>query len=305
MHPKNSELLYCGVGGNDGGNLFKSTNGGISWFIPYQDSIFRNGVVVIEFDHYDASTLYVGRSWDGKLSRSNDGGVNWEYAGYTNGGSITALEFGRNSDEMYVASWWSFDYPVGIFKTTDRGITWRNLWEEFEGLANVYDVKVNSNTSENVYVGLDAGYDHVGVYVKKDNQPWEYDGLTGLIINSIAIINNSIYAATNEGLYFRELVTNIDKDEISLYETVYLLFPAYPNPFNPSTTIIYQNPELSFVTLKVYDVLGNEIATIVNEEKPAGSYEVEFDATYLTSGIYFYRLKAGDYVETKKMVLLK
>jgi len=79
----------------------------------------------------------------------------------------------------------------------------------------------------------------------------------------------------------------------------------YPNPFNPSTTIKYQIPELSFVTITVYDVLGNEIATLVNEEKPAGSYEVEFNGSDLTSGIYFYTLIAWNYSNTKKLVILK
>jgi len=83
------------------------------------------------------------------------------------------------------------------------------------------------------------------------------------------------------------------------------LIQNYPNPFNPATTIKYSIPELSFVILKVYDVLGNEIAILVNEEKPIGNYEVEFDATTLPSGIYFYRLQAGSFVETKKMVLMK
>jgi len=86
---------------------------------------------------------------------------------------------------------------------------------------------------------------------------------------------------------------------------VYLLSQNFPNPFNPTTTIKYQIPELSFVTLKVYDVLGNEIATLVNEENSNGSYEVEFNATTLPSGIYFYRLQAGSFVDTKKMVLMK
>ena len=85
----------------------------------------------------------------------------------------------------------------------------------------------------------------------------------------------------------------------------YSLLQNYPNPFNPTTTIKYQIPELSFVTIKVYDVLGNEIATLANEEKPVGSYEVEFDGSELTSGIYFYKLQAGDFIETKKMILLK
>lgn len=86
---------------------------------------------------------------------------------------------------------------------------------------------------------------------------------------------------------------------------VYSLSNNYPNPFNPTTKIKYQIPELSIVTIKVYDVLGNDIASLVNEEKFTGNYEVEFNASNLTSGIYFYQLKAGDFVETKKMVLMK
>jgi hypothetical protein len=85
----------------------------------------------------------------------------------------------------------------------------------------------------------------------------------------------------------------------------YSLSQNYPNPFNPSTVISYQLPVISSVTLKVYDILGREVATLVNEEKPAGSYEVQFDASGLTSGIYFYQLNAGQYSETKKMILLK
>ena len=79
----------------------------------------------------------------------------------------------------------------------------------------------------------------------------------------------------------------------------------YPNPFNPSTSIQYAVSSRQFVSLKVYDVLGNEVATLVNEEKPAGSYKVEFDGTDLTSGIYFYKLQARIFAETKKMILLK
>jgi hypothetical protein len=79
----------------------------------------------------------------------------------------------------------------------------------------------------------------------------------------------------------------------------------FPNPFNPTTTIKYSVPKLSFVTIKVFDVLGNGITVLVNEEKHVGNYEVEFDATKLSSGVYFYRLQAGDFVDTKKMVLLK
>ncbi len=83
------------------------------------------------------------------------------------------------------------------------------------------------------------------------------------------------------------------------------LFQNYPNPFNPTTTIRYQIPEISYVTLKVFDVLGNEIETLVNEIKSSGTYEVEFNGSQLTSGIYFCSLQAGNRVDSKMLVLLK
>jgi hypothetical protein len=79
----------------------------------------------------------------------------------------------------------------------------------------------------------------------------------------------------------------------------------YPNPFNPTTNIKFRIAELGFVSLKVYDVLGNEIATIINEEKSTGTYEVEFDGADLPSGIYFYTLSSSNFFTTKKMILLK
>ncbi len=85
----------------------------------------------------------------------------------------------------------------------------------------------------------------------------------------------------------------------------FVLEQNYPNPFNPSTHIKYAVANKQFVSIKVYDVLGNEISVLVNEEKAAGTYEVEFNASELTSGIYFYRLRVGQFVETKKMILLK
>jgi hypothetical protein len=82
-------------------------------------------------------------------------------------------------------------------------------------------------------------------------------------------------------------------------------FQNYPNPFNPTTKIRYEIPERSFVTIKVYDVLGKEIAILIDEEKPNGKYEVEFNGNGLASGIYYYRITAGDFTQTKKMILLK
>jgi hypothetical protein len=84
----------------------------------------------------------------------------------------------------------------------------------------------------------------------------------------------------------------------------YELHQNYPNPFNPSTKISWQSPVGSWQTIKVYDVLGNEVITLVDEYKEAGIYEVEFDGSELTSGIYFYKFQAGLFVETKKMAFL-
>jgi len=111
-----------------------------------------------------------------------------------------------------------------------------------------------------------------------------------------------VYANIN-GTEFGEMVTSTDdlSNEINSYN----LHQNYPNPFNPSTKIRFQIIEPGFTSLKVYDVLGNEVAELVNEELSAGEYEFEFNAVGLTSGIYFYQLKAGNYSEAKKMLLLR
>jgi hypothetical protein len=116
---------------------------------------------------------------------------------------------------------------------------------------------------------------------------------------------NTIY--TNGGLYIKliDSPTIIEGTEDENLPTEFTLDQNYPNPFNPVTTMQYSIPQRSNVILKVYDVLGNEVATLVNEEKPAGSYEVEFSAAGLSSGIYFYQLQAVNFVETKKMILLR
>ncbi|NNG27148.1 MAG: T9SS type A sorting domain-containing protein, partial [Ignavibacteriaceae bacterium] len=87
--------------------------------------------------------------------------------------------------------------------------------------------------------------------------------------------------------------------------TEFKLFQNYPNPFNPTTKIRFTISELQFTILKIYDILGSEVATLVNKEMPEGVYELEFNASSLPSGIYFYNLQAGSFIDTKKMVLLK
>jgi hypothetical protein len=108
-----------------------------------------------------------------------------------------------------------------------------------------------------------------------------------------------------EGFYkfiVENSVTNIA--EIFNPEEFYLS-QNYPNPFNPTTKIKFRIADFGFVNLIVYDILGNEVATLVNEEKSAGGYEVVFDARALPSGVYFYTLRAGSFIASKKMILLK
>ncbi|NWF50916.1 MAG: T9SS type A sorting domain-containing protein [Ignavibacteriaceae bacterium] len=112
-----------------------------------------------------------------------------------------------------------------------------------------------------------------------------------------AIENLGVYRTTSP-------ITSVE-DNRSTSLSDYSLQQNYPNPFNPSTSIQYSIGSSQFVTLKVFDVLGKEVATLVNEEKPAGSHQVTFDARELASGIYLYRLSANSFTETKKLILIK
>ena len=115
--------------------------------------------------------------------------------------------------------------------------------------------------------------------------------------------DGSSWVNNTRTLYTYVPVTAFNEDVNSVNS--YSLSNNYPNPFNPSTSIQYAISINQFVQLKVYDVLGNEVATLVMEEKLAGSYGVSFNASQLSSGVYFYRLQAGSFVETKKMSLIK
>ena len=107
---------------------------------------------------------------------------------------------------------------------------------------------------------------------------------------------------------FREggvILTDVKEDNLRSIPKSFALYQNYPNPFNPKTKIKYSIAYREFVTLKVYDILGKEIAALVNKEKVAGNYEVEFNGSNLSSGVYFYRMQAGEFTSTKKFILLK
>ena len=158
-----------------------------------------------------------------------------------------------------------------------------------------------------------------GVWKRNSEEIWEdyslglpsYDGF--IDVSSIDLgLDNILWVTvvpldqTKDAGIYKSIDPVSDVEEISSsMPKAFNLEQNYPNPFNPSTTINYSVPELSFVTIIVYDVLGNEIEILANEEKPAGNYETEFYVTDLPSGIYFYKLQASSFIETKKMVFMK
>jgi hypothetical protein len=164
----------------------------------------------------------------------------------------------------------------------------------------------------------ESGYDGVVKYFlsstsglitwKPYNNGWQITGT-----NAAQVINNLTcydYDIPTSGS-FTTLTKNSDNEYIETIEVEdYELLQNYPNPFNPTTTIRYSIPVniksgMSKVTLKIYDVLGREVATLVNEQKNAGNYEVQFNAANLASGVYIYSLNAGDFTASKKLILLK
>lgn len=133
----------------------------------------------------------------------------------------------------------------------------------------------------------------------------------GFVVNDIETINNqdSVKFRAKHFSKFgggRGNLTDVEEDELNgKIPSDYNLNQNYPNPFNPSTNIQYSVPEKGFVSLKVYNILGKEVAQLVSGEKEAGTYNVNFDASDMTSGIYLYELRAGNKTFTKKMMLVK
>jgi hypothetical protein len=280
-----------------GGRLFRTTDEGQSWTefsFPVSPPPYPTWIESCFFVNSDVGW---SMSNDGRLSVTYDGGLTWSNIynlGYHYG--VFKLHF---SDEL---NGW---IHKGSFlqKTTDgghqwidRGLTpWANSHPTSHYFLNDTTIFISSGTGL-LYKTFDAG-------ITFQSEPLNFVDIDDIYFANIekgwAVGNNVILAS-----FDAELISSAYEEHITQNLSFYLS-QNYPNPFNPSTTITYQIPELSFVTLKVYDVLGNEIATLVNEEKPAGRYEVEFDGTGLPSGIYFYRLQANDFVNTNKMILLK
>jgi hypothetical protein len=156
-----------------------------------------------------------------------------------------------------------------------------------------------------IYYDTDkSGYPYSNVIDIINDTSYTIKGLTTGQIYYITVTTYDIDG--NESWYSNEVsgtITDI-AEEIEII-SVYKLTQNYPNPFNPTTTISYSLTNNSLVQLKIFNILGQEVATLVNEEKPIGKYEINFNASNLSSGVYFYKIQTGDFVQTKKMILLK
>ncbi len=160
----------------------------------------------------------------------------------------------------------------------------------------------------NLFAGTSGG----GVFLSTNNgASWTAvsTGLTNTHVYALGVSGTNLFAGTYGGGVWRcplsQMITSVKETISDETPNSYALQQNYPNPFNPITTINYQVPTQSHLTLKVFDVLGREVATLVNGVEEPGYKSVAFDASRLTSGVYFYRLRAGSYTETKKLILLR
>ena len=209
--------------------------------------------------------------------------------------------------------------PVGICDgDTDEGFP---IEFRFNSLKGFY--KFNPQGGDQIYISLlliaDTAAIGVGAVLLNSAASYTEFGIPITYIDastpnkciiSFQILNpvGGVNVTLGSEMYLDDLELSMDMVsdvENEFQPLAFQLEQNYPNPFNPSTKISYSIPQQGNVTLKVYDLLGNEVATLVNEEKPAGGYEVEFNASDLSSGIYFYKLQAGSFVETKKMTVIK
>jgi len=195
-----------------------------------------------------------------------------------------------------------FVTPKGIYLSTDMCSTWTQI--------SSIDCQVGLSLPSGFSEGMLVGTSELGVFLFSDmgdSLDARNEGLTNLNIHTLTLDNNGyVYAGTGNGVWRRplsEIVISVEEETNQL--TDFFLSQNYPNPFNPTTKIKYSIPHSSNVQIKVFDVLGNELESLVNEEKPAGTYELTWNADQLPSGVYIYQLKAGEYTAVKKMILLK
>ena len=313
----NTGTIVGGDWSNDSGIILRTTNGGSDWVKQPVDSIQGfQGLNAVYFTDENNGTVIGGRfngitqNYESIILTTTDAGKKWDIHSAETTSILNDTHFTDSNNGTIVGGGICAGQGI-ILRTTDGGKSWftQYLFTPYDGgLSGVYFTDANNGTAVGtgkngeglIFRTIDGGSNWVSQTIGTNN--WLQgvcftDVLTGWAVG----MNGTILHTTNGGVTFVE-ETQTDINEVP---KDFLLYQNYPNPFNPSTSIQYAVSSRQFVVLRVFDVLGNEIATLVNEEKPVGNYEVTWDAENLASGIYFYQLKAGNNVETKKMILLK
>lgn len=305
------------------GGIYTSTNGGNTWnksFSAYSAISMPAKIAIF------GTTTFVAQGGGSVMVKSSDYGITWIstgvsarslasngpvlFAGDVNMGTLRSTNNGNNwvvvfsSSSTSVGANSSYVFTSlnsgGLYRSTNNGITWFPT-----GLyIPVAELYVDNS---NVVIGSPT----LGVFFSSDNGiSWfeRNEGFSNIpYINQFLVANNYMYAATSAGLWKRQYSEIISKvKNVSLHNPEkYQLYQNYPNPFNPKTTIKFDLVKATDVKLEVFDSKGSLIKTLVNLNLQAGSYEIDFDATSLPSGIYFYRLKTPLYEKTNKMILIK
>jgi hypothetical protein len=235
-----------------------------------------------------------GTSSSGVFLTTNNG-TNWTEV--NNGLTNTSIQaFAASGANLFTGT-----YNGGVFLTTNNGTNWT---EVNNGLTNT-NVLALAVTGANLFAGT-----RLGVFVSANNgTSWSEvsSGLTNTYVISLAVSGTNLFAGTwGSGVWRRPLSELVSVRIISSdLPTEFGLRQNYPNPFNPATKIRFTLPKRSFAKLVIYDALGRELETIVNEQLNAGTYEVDWSGDKFSSGVYYCKLSSADFVVTKKMVLLK
>jgi hypothetical protein len=249
--------------------------------------------------------LFAGTATEG-VFRSTDRGTSWTPAGLS-GEDIEAIAV---HDTILLAG----TARGGIFVSSDNGIPWT---ETNEGLTanDVRCLVVGPAHAGTGGVNLFAGTGGGGVFVSTDNGAHWTDanaGLTVTDVRSLAIVGDNLFAGTVGGVWRRpvsEIITSVPISSGDVPER-FRLEQNFPNPFNPTTNVSFALPNRESVRLKVYDILGKLVFTLVDREMGSGTYTVSWDGKDLngskvTGGVYFYRLEAGSFTAVKKMLMVK
>ncbi len=172
--------------------------------------------------------------------------------------------------------------------------------QEYLPAINEFDeiIQQNPNTEEAVYAEIDAVT--TALLVEGNDSTLQKSSVGRYLVKGKENYLNKL-----SGIFTKNFGTNKEEEEKEIVPTEYTLYQNYPNPFNPTTTIKYDIPNTGEVSVVIYDILGRRIKELINTKQQAGRYEIQFNASNLASGVYLYQLRTNDYVNTKKMILLK